>query len=256
MKRILKNVCNKQRKIKKIKQIRSITSNKIGLGPKKNPVPWPEIGNNTSSTIWIDESGCGCYAGPLTIGAVYISDSKQLQELQSLITMHDSKLLKPHEREHTFDELLKSSAIIYHVESISNVFLDNIGGKQKAWKFGILEAVKKLIVKIHEHDETIVINKIVLDGRTSVEESKIPIETIIKGDQKFIGVSCASIMAKVTRDRYMVNIAAKYPKFEEIFRRGKGYRYKSTHDELIKSGVYTDIHRKSYNPLRTYLANK
>lgn len=261
MKRILTDtkVSTVTKRLKR--SFRTFKTHPNGLGPKKTPVPWPIIGNCSKTTLWIDESGCGCYAGPLTIGITFINNPDKVELIQTKTGIHDSKLLKPYERDAIYSQIIDQKddpdpAFIYHIESISSKTLDEMGGKQLAWKYGIRQAIQHILAKIKKHDPSINITSAVLDGRTTVEKTKVPIITTIKADQKYIGVSCASILAKVNRDLYMIDNAHKYPEFEDIFKNGKGYRYKPAHDELIKRGIYTDLHRKSYNPLRTYLLNK
>jgi ribonuclease HII len=100
-------------------------------------------------------------------------------------------------------------------------------------------------------------SQVILDGNKTVDNTEVPITPVIKADRLITGVSAASILAKVSRDDYMKNIADQYPlEFRDIFIKGKGYRYNKSHDELIKKGIYTNLHRKSYNPLRTVLAEK
>jgi ribonuclease HII len=76
---------------------------------------------------------------------------------------------------------------------------------------------------------------------------------VTKADQKFIGVAVAACCAKVARDTFMVEAAQHYPEFEEIFRSGKGYYHSKKHTDLIEAGVFTDLHRKTYSHLKSFL---
>jgi ribonuclease HII len=92
-----------------------------------------------------------------------------------------------------------------------------------------------------------------LDGNKHVEVHGIKVKPVIAADRTYVGVSIAAILAKQARDDYMVSIAPQYPHFTELFTKGKGYCYAPIHKTLLEQGLATDLHRKSFNPLRTIL---
>jgi ribonuclease HII len=225
----------------------------MGLKSKGVNIPWPKTttDNELKETIWIDEAGMGSWAGPLYIGAAYL-----LPEF-NIIGIHDSKLLKPHERDKLYEELISSPYLVYHVESVSNAELDQVGGLGIAWRLGIRRAVASLVSKIEQKYPEVILKKAVLDGNKCVEDCKLPIVPVSKADQVFVGVSVAAILAKVSRDRYMVEIADNYsPDWKDIFQKGKGYRHSQNHSDLINQKKFTDLHRRSYNPLKRILAGR
>ena len=84
---------------------------------------------------------------------------------------------------------------------------------------------------------------VLIDGNR-IKGMETPHECVVKGDSKSISIAAASILAKVTRDRYMAELAKKYPQYQ--FEKHKGYPTK-LHYELLKQYGASDIHRKSFN---------
>ena len=227
---------------------RSIETHPNGLREKKRDVPWPKMSPDEymEGTIWIDESGMGCLAGPVHVGGTFILPSFDL------LGVHDSKLLNERERDRIRSEVECSDKIIVHVESVTAAELDELGGLGKAWRVGISRTVDALIKKVAEKFPHIKLVRVVLDGNKSTT-CALPVITSTKADQKFVGVSIAAIFAKTSRDAFMIEAAKLYPEFEEIFRKGKGYYHSKAHVELIERGIYTDLHRKTYSDLKGYL---
>lgn len=240
----------KQKKPGNQKKFKDQVNTPDGIRAEGKLHPWPAIDHEWNvDTIYIDEAGMGCYAGPLHIGGTVLLSGFNVQGL------HDSKLLSEHERKKAFEALLASPHIIHHVEIMSNVTIDELklGG---AWKQGIRNLIAHLKQKAWDQHK-LEITRVVLDGDKDVPDVEVPIVRITKADRLYAGVSAASILAKVTRDTYMMDIAKDYKEqgFYEIFYHGKGYRWKPEHDNLVKQRVFTDLHRKSFNPLRTVLEN-
>jgi ribonuclease HII len=240
------------------KKFRSIDSHPDGI----SNCPWPST--IVPNSICIDECGCGSYMGQLTIGAVYLKDGFDMKGI------HDSKKLKEHEREKLSKELRSDPNIVYHVEHIFVEEFDTIGGLKYAWRLGCQRATDHLLEKLKL--ENIFPNKIILDGNKTFEH-ELPIECIEKADSIFVGVSAAAILAKVERDAQMVELASHFlvlstspisdefkadarKQFEIILKNGKGYRHSKIHDDLIAQGIYTNLHRKTYNPLKSKLIPK
>jgi ribonuclease HII len=93
-------------------------------------------------------------------------------------------------------------------------------------------------------------DQVLVDGN-QLPKLSMPAQAIIKGDSKVQAISAASILAKVERDRLMVNLDKEYPEF--TFRQHKGYGTKQHLNEIDKLGI-SPIHRKSFNPIKTMLA--
>jgi len=222
-----------------------------GIMQSKHMNPWPPLElKDHEHTIWVDEAGQGSWAGPLHIGATYILPGFNIKGI------HDSKMLQEHERFVLYHRLINSPHIVYHVESVLPEEIDSpsIG---TAWHNGTRRAVEKLMGKLKERCPQVKITQVVVDGCKMIKKCPVPVKAISKADSMFVGVGAAAILAKVSRDLLMKELSQKpeYEKFKDIFSRGKGYCYSEEHRTLIDSGVYTDQHRKSFNPLRTYLAS-
>lgn len=167
----------------------------------------------------IDEAGRGPIAGPLVVAGAIIH--------KNIEGLNDSKKLSEKKREELFDIIKENTS--YHIVFTDNKTLDEIG-ISKALKNSIKEIMQKL------NSDTYL-----MDGNTSFGIENL--EYMIKADGKIAEVSAASILAKVSRDRYMYEIAHKYPNYS--FCKHKGYGTKA-HVEEIKSYGYSDIHRISF----------
>ena len=173
----------------------------------------------TKKLCGIDEAGRGCLAGPLVVAGVV---------LKTPIKRIDySKKKKKKKREKLFPLIQKNS--LYKI-----IFTDN----QTIDKIGLSSALKNSIQEIKEYFSEY---KILMDGNTNFGVNGV--EWMIKADTKVSEVSAASILAKVSRDRYMVKISQKYPEYG--FDRHKGYGTKE-HIDMIQKYGYTSLHRKSF----------
>lgn len=180
----------------------------------------------------VDEVGIGPWAGPMAFGAV-ILPVKFLN-----FPFKDSKLLTHKKRADIFNKL--EDKIIWNVAYVSSKEIDKLG----LVKAKIL-AFKRVILGLAQKPDIILI-----DGRYIFSEKskpKIPCEFIINGDSKIKSISAASIMAKVSRDKIMINYHKKYPQYN--FKNNKGYGTYE-HQEALKNHGVCDIHRKSYKPIK------
>ncbi len=177
----------------------------------------------------IDEAGRGPIAGPLVMAGVMflMENGKWKMSNEYFEKLTDSKKLSPKKREELFEVIKENS--IYHIVFIDNETIDK-KGLSFAIKFGLNEIISKINAKEY-----------LFDGNTNFGIKKI--KPIIKGDLKIKEISAASILAKVSRDRYMIEIDKIYPEYN--FKKHKGYITKE-HIELIKKYGYSKIHRKSY----------
>ncbi len=167
----------------------------------------------------IDEAGRGPFAGPLVVAGVILD-----KEIEGL---NDSKKLTEKKREKLFSTIKENSSS--HIVFIDNKTIDSIG-----LSLCLKQAIEEIM-------ETLKTDNFLMDGNTTFG---IPnLKCLIKADATIKEVSAASILAKVSRDRYMVEISSKYPKYN--FEKHKGYGTKAHIDAIIEFG-YTDMHRKSY----------
>jgi ribonuclease HII len=170
----------------------------------------------------IDEAGRGPIAGPLVVAGVVLNS-----EIDGL---NDSKKLSAKKREVLFKEIISNSK--YHIVVIKADKIDEIG-LSKSLKMALLE------IKSHFLDDEV---EFIFDGNSSFGVDGV--NTLIKADQKIAQVAAASILAKVTRDRLMIDYSKLYPEYN--FDRHKGYCTKAHLDAVAKYGL-CPIHRKSFN---------
>ncbi len=186
--------------------------------------------------VAIDEVGVGCLAGPVVVCSVMI-DKKIFRKnfrRKKLSGIRDSKLLTPKQREKYFENLISMPEIKWSVSFVHSKTVDKYNVYQ-ATRLGMKRSLKKFD-KIPDF--------ILVDGKYPIRGLTIPQQSIVKGDQKIFSIACASLIAKVTRDRYMINLSKKYPEYE--FYRHKGYGTKLHQARLKKYGL-SRIHRLSFN---------
>lgn len=167
----------------------------------------------------IDEAGRGCLAGPLVVAGAVLKESIE--------GLNDSKALSEKERERLF-------AIIHAKAEVKVVFCD----AQMVDAKGLSACLKHAIETIKMHFETC---EILMDGNCTFGVQGI--RTMVKADAKVPEVSAASIVAKVSRDRHMKEIAPLYPVYG--FETHKGYG-SALHVKMIKEHGYCEIHRKTF----------
>jgi len=178
-----------------------------------------------------DEVGRGPLAGPLVTAAVILDPDYKIEGL------NDSKQLTKNKRETLF-EAIKAHAIAYQIKVITSTEVDRLNVYQ-ASKKGMIEAVQAL----HPQPDYVLSDAMPL----SIE---IPSQSIIKGDTISASIAAASILAKVTRDHYMVMLSRTYPNY--AFERHKGYPTK-IHLEAIKKHGITPEHRKTFKPVKAII---
>ncbi|MBQ8837019.1 MAG: ribonuclease HII [Clostridia bacterium] len=173
----------------------------------------------------VDEAGRGPLAGPVVAAACILPIGCEIEGL------NDSKKLSEKKREQLFDEI-KEKAVAYSIASATNEEID---------KFNILNATMIAMARAIEGlpkkaDFAIV------DGNC-VRNFPVPAMTIVKGDAKSPSIAAASILAKVTRDRYCLEMDEMYPEYN--FKKHKGYPTKEHRELVIKYGP-CPLHRKTF----------
>jgi ribonuclease HII len=175
----------------------------------------------------VDEVGRGSWAGPMYVGAVVFDKGHELID-----GVNDSKKLTSLKREKLHKEITES-AFAYSIGSVEHYEVD---------KYGLTFATKMAIERAIQ-DLGYMIDVLLID---SLEIEGIDAFSIMKGDEVCYSISCASIIAKVERDKYISSIPeAKVYRFDK----NKGYGTKE-HRDLIKKYGISDIHRKSYKPIK------
>lgn len=174
----------------------------------------------------VDEVGRGPLAGPVVVASVIMP----LNDEDIIQGVNDSKKVSEKNRE-LFFEKIKEKAIAYRIEWADEKIIDEIN---------ILQATKRCMTNAVNNLE--VAPDIVLIDAVN-PDCNYPVEAIIKGDAKSYTIACASILAKVTRDRYMRDMDKIYPQYG--FADNKGYGSQK-HIEALKSTGPCPIHRRSF----------
>ena len=176
----------------------------------------------------VDEAGRGPFAGPVAAGAVILDYENPQKEI---LYLNDSKKLSEKKREALYDEIC-SKAVCWSVGIVDNKTIDEINILQATYK-AMRIAIEGLSVK----------PDFILADAVTIPGIEIEQEGIIKGDAKSVSIAAASIIAKVTRDRIMLEYDKLYPEYG--FASHKGYGTKA-HIEAIRKYGPLDIHRKTF----------
>ncbi len=192
--------------------------------------------------IGIDEAGRGPLAGPVSIGLVLVPTNFNWNLIPGV---GDSKQLSEKKREEIFSRaqtLHKEGKLQYVVEMVAADKIDSYG-ISVCIKKSITKGLKKPTSSRRDLELSEVMVK--LDGSLKAPVEYVHQETIIKGDSKEKVIGLASIMAKVTRDRYMIRVAKQRHFIPYDFARHKGYGTKAHRDAIARNGLST-LHRTSY----------
>ena len=174
----------------------------------------------------VDEVGRGPLAGPVVAAAVILPQDFDV------LGIDDSKKLSPKKREELF-EVIKEKALAWSVGWVGPERIDEIN---------ILEATKEAMTQAVQ-GLSLQPDHVLIDGNFTVRALALPQTAIVKGDANSTSIAAASILAKVTRDRYMEEMDAVYPGY--AFASNKGYGTKAHYDGLKAQGP-TPIHRKTF----------
>lgn len=174
----------------------------------------------------VDEAGRGPLSGPVCAAAVILPEGCEIAGL------NDSKKLSEKARERLFPQIVEK-AVAYHVAYAS---------VEEIEKYNILEATYIAMNRAIEGLITAA-DFALIDGNRIPRDIKIPCETVVKGDAKSMSIAAASVLAKVSRDRLMLEIDRKYPEYN--FKKHKGYGT-AEHVAAIKEYGPCPVHRMSF----------
>jgi len=173
----------------------------------------------------VDEAGRGPLAGPVFAAAVILPQELQIDGLD------DSKKLSEKKREALFD-IICEKAIAFGIASSDEKEIDDINILNAS-----LLAMKRAVSKLSVSPDVILV-----DGNKTFE-TDIHIKSLVKGDSLSANIAAASILAKVSRDRFMLKLAERYPEYR--FEKHKGYPTK-LHYEMVEAYGISDVHRKTF----------
>lgn len=191
---------------------------------------------DVSAIVGVDEAGRGPLAGPVCAAAVVFPKGYK----NPLID--DSKKLTEKKREALYEEIIEH-ALGYGIAFATPEEIDTLNiymATQKAMK----EAISQIKVPY----------QLILTDAMPLKGLSVPVVPIIKGDAQALNIAAASILAKVTRDRYMKELEEQYPNFK--FSVHKGYGTKKHLDELEEFGPIEGVHRKSFAPVAKYFSKQ
>lgn len=182
--------------------------------------------------VGVDEAGVGCLAGPVFAAAVIwppdLTDTH----------INDSKKLSPKKREELYDFVI-SNAIDWSVAQVCPQRIDEINIRNAR-----IEAMHKAIDSLN-----VLPQHILVDGDAFKPYPEVPHTLVVKGDSKYLCIAAASILAKVSRDRYMRKLHEEIPLYE--WDRNKGYPTQGHYANIKEHGI-TIHHRKSFRLLRQF----
>jgi ribonuclease HII len=185
----------------------------------------------------VDEAGRGPLAGPVTAAAVIFPREWILSGLPSSLTgLNDSKQLSPVQRERFFEFLTNESKVFWNVQTIPADVIDAINILQATHR-----AMNQALAALNPTPEHALV-----DG-LPVRSMTVPQTALVKGDSRSFSIAAASVLAKVTRDRLMVDFDRQYPGYG--FATHKGYGTAGHLAAMSRLGP-CPIHRRSFAPLK------
>ena len=185
--------------------------------------------NGYQCVCGIDEAGRGPLAGPVVAAAVVLPDGYELPGL------NDSKKLTAKKREALFEQLMADDAVLKCVAEASVQEIDELN-ILRATHLAMARAAQGIIPSV---------DFCLIDG-LAVPNFPLPSLNLVKGDARCLSIAAASVLAKVTRDRYMEQLAEQFPQYG--FERHAGYGTKA-HLEAIRTYGVTVHHRRSFAPV-------
>ncbi len=175
----------------------------------------------------VDEVGRGCLAGPVVAAAVVLKADRYVPGIA------DSKILTAADRERLFEPIVRAS-VAWHAAVVPPAEIDRLNIHQAS-----LEAMRQAVLAL------LPLPGFVLVDGFAIPRLPIAQRAVVGGDRRCTAVAAASILAKVTRDRLMVELHARDPRYG--FDRHKGYATREHLDAVGRFG-YSDAHRRSFRP--------
>ena len=182
----------------------------------------------------VDEAGRGCCAGPVCAAAVIFTDRTRIPA-----GVNDSKQLTHKQRMELREEILAEPSALTAVAMVDQDEIDRTDILRATWL-----AMRRAVLALPRPADFVLV-----DGNP-VQGLPVPSENIVKGDAKSASIAAASILAKTSRDLFMLEAAKQYPQYQ--FEVHKGYCTK-LHTDLIRKYGPCPLHRKTFEPVRSIL---
>ena len=174
-----------------------------------------------------DEAGRGPLCGPVCCAAVILPADFQCDDI------NDSKKISEKKRDKLYDIIIEN-ALAYSVVMVSAEEIDRVNILNAS-----LNGMKQAVINMEISPDIVLV-----DGNKVPKEMPCHAKAVVKGDATSMSIATASILAKVSRDRYMAQLDKEYPQYQLL--KHKGYPTKDHYDALKKYGA-SEVHRKSFN---------
>jgi ribonuclease HII len=175
----------------------------------------------------VDEVGRGCLAGPVVAGAVILDADRYIPRVC------DSKTVTPLEREHLYRQITRR-ALAWSVISVEPDEIDRLNIHQAS-----LRAMQRAVLSLAPLPDMVLVDAFRIPDIPMAQRG------VVHGDSRCTAIAAASIVAKVTRDRMMLELHGRDPRYG--FDRHKGYATREHLDAVSRFG-YSDVHRRSFRP--------
>jgi ribonuclease HII len=175
----------------------------------------------------VDEVGRGCLAGPVVAGAVILDADRYIPRVC------DSKTVTPLEREHLYRQITRR-ALAWSVISVEPEEIDRLNIHQAS-----LRAMQRAVLSLAPLPDMVLVDAFRIPDIPMAQRG------VVHGDSRCTAIAAASIVAKVTRDRMMLELHDRDPRYG--FDRHKGYATREHLDAVSRFG-YSDVHRRSFRP--------
>lgn len=190
----------------------------------------------------VDEVGYGAWAGPVAAGVACLPIDDTIQH--ALSGVRDSKAMTSRQRV-ALVERIKAEAITWGVGYVEPIKIDAIG-LAAAVRLAMERALQEAIIRADITPDCVLVDGV----RIAQPLYDCPHQAIKHGDALSLSIACASVLAKVWRDQYMIDLGAQLPQYS--FEKHKGYGT-AKHSEALKAHGVSSVHRRSYKPIRAIL---
>lgn len=200
--------------------------------------------------LCLDEVGRGCMFGNVYIACVVLPKDNSFDKKG----IKDSKKIKSRETLNRIAEYIKEKAVFWHVESINVDVIDSVNILQSVM-IGMHNCIDNILTNIDLKKKKV---ELLIDGNyfneyKYIDGTKIDHVTIKQGDGKFLGIAAASILAKSSRDNYILDLCEKHPILKENYglHNNMGYGTKIHLEGIEKHGI-TQLHRKTFGKCKDF----